>query len=218
MIPLYKVGLPWEEDFDWRFTNYTILWFAGIGLIFGGWWVLSAKNWFKGPVRMGTEEELERYEEELERRTGTAPVRRELARQRAPHGVESSAGASSSARASRSGACVPGIATQRMPAALAAATPASVSSKTVTSVGAEVAVEELEGEQVAGRVGLPALDVLDRDHDRDGVGEPGRLQGRDDLVPVRAGDDGDGDAPGGVAGRPPRASGEIVEPSATFAR
>ena len=31
---------------------------------FGGWWVLSAKNWFKGPVRMGTEEELERLEEE----------------------------------------------------------------------------------------------------------------------------------------------------------
>ena len=72
IIPLYKIGLPWEEDFDWRFTNYTILWFAGIGLIFGGWWVLSARKWFKGPVRMGTEEELERYEEELEKRTGTA--------------------------------------------------------------------------------------------------------------------------------------------------
>ena len=64
MIPLYKVGLPWEDDFDWGFTNYTILWFAGIGLFFGGWWVLSARHWFKGPVRMGTEEELERMEEE----------------------------------------------------------------------------------------------------------------------------------------------------------
>jgi amino acid transporter len=64
VIPLYKVGLPWEDDFDWRFTNYTILWFAGIGLVFGGWWVLSARNWFKGPVRMGTDEELERLEEE----------------------------------------------------------------------------------------------------------------------------------------------------------
>jgi hypothetical protein len=64
IIPLYKVGLPWEDNFDWRFTNYTILWFAGIGLVFGGWWVLSARKWFKGPVRMGTEEELERLEEE----------------------------------------------------------------------------------------------------------------------------------------------------------
>jgi len=64
VIPLYKVGLPWNDPFDWRFTNYTVLWFAGIGLVFGGWWFLSAKNWFKGPVRMGTEEELERLEKE----------------------------------------------------------------------------------------------------------------------------------------------------------
>ena len=64
VFPLYKAGLPWEPDFNWELTNYTILWFAGIGLIFGGWWFLSAKNWFKGPVRMGTEEELERMEEE----------------------------------------------------------------------------------------------------------------------------------------------------------
>ena len=49
VFPLYKVGLPWEDDFTWEFTNYTILWFAGIGLVFGGWWFLSAKNWFKGP-------------------------------------------------------------------------------------------------------------------------------------------------------------------------
>jgi amino acid transporter len=68
VIPLYKIGLPWEDGFDWRFTNYTILWFAGIGLVFGGWWVLSARKWFEGPVRMGTEEELERLEEEQRRR------------------------------------------------------------------------------------------------------------------------------------------------------
>jgi amino acid transporter len=64
LFPLYENGLPFRSDFDWQFTNYAILWFAGIGLIFGGWWALSAKNWFKGPVRMGTEEELERIEEE----------------------------------------------------------------------------------------------------------------------------------------------------------
>jgi amino acid transporter len=63
VFPLYKAGLPWEDDFSWELTNYTILWFAGIGLVFGGWWALSAKNWFKGPVRMGTEEELEALEE-----------------------------------------------------------------------------------------------------------------------------------------------------------
>jgi amino acid transporter len=64
IFPLYKVGLPWNDPFDWNFTNYTVVWFAAIGLIFGGWWALSAKNWFKGPVRMGTEEELERLEQE----------------------------------------------------------------------------------------------------------------------------------------------------------
>ena len=50
------------NPFDWNFANYTVLWFAGFGIVFGGWWALSAKNWFKGPVRMGTEEELERLE------------------------------------------------------------------------------------------------------------------------------------------------------------
>ena len=64
VFPLWKAGLPWESDFSWELANYTILWFAGIGLVFGGWWALSAKNWFKGPVRMGTEEELEQLEEE----------------------------------------------------------------------------------------------------------------------------------------------------------
>ncbi len=39
--------------------------------LFGGWYALSAKRRFKGPVRMGTEEELERIEEELDR-TGPA--------------------------------------------------------------------------------------------------------------------------------------------------
>ena len=74
IFPLYEAGMPWSDDFTWELTNYTIIWFAAIGLIFGGWWFLSAKNWFKGPVRMGTEEELERYEEQFETRTGTAPA------------------------------------------------------------------------------------------------------------------------------------------------
>jgi amino acid transporter len=72
IFPLYEAGLPWSDNFTWELTNYTILWFAGIGLIFGGWWFLSARKWFKGPVRMGTEEELERIEEGIE--AGLSPV------------------------------------------------------------------------------------------------------------------------------------------------
>jgi amino acid transporter len=68
IFPLYRAGLPWAEDFTWELTNYTVLWFLGIGLIFGGWWVLSAKNWFKGPVRMSDEEVAA-----LEGRAGAAP-------------------------------------------------------------------------------------------------------------------------------------------------
>ena len=76
IIPLYKIGLPWEDGFDWRFTNYTILWFAAIGLVFGGWWVLSARRWFKGPVRM-TEEEMAAREHEYEpTEPGIAPASR----------------------------------------------------------------------------------------------------------------------------------------------
>jgi amino acid transporter len=57
-LPLFYDGLPWANNFSWSLTNYTILWFVGIGVCFGGWWLVSARHWFKGPVRMGTEEEL----------------------------------------------------------------------------------------------------------------------------------------------------------------
>ncbi len=65
-LPLYKDGLPWEDNFSWTLTNYTVLWFLGIGIVVGGWWVLSARKWFKGPVRMGSEEELARLEAQKE--------------------------------------------------------------------------------------------------------------------------------------------------------
>jgi amino acid transporter len=74
IFPLYKIGLPWVEGFDWQFTNYTVIWFAAIGLIFGGWWVLSAKNWFKGPVRMSDEEMAAREHEYEQVEPGIAPA------------------------------------------------------------------------------------------------------------------------------------------------
>ena len=60
----------------WELTNYTVLWFAAIGIVFGGWWFLSAKNWFKGPVRQGTEEELERGKRSSRARRAHAGSRR----------------------------------------------------------------------------------------------------------------------------------------------
>jgi amino acid transporter len=76
IFPLYKIGLPWVDGFDWQFTNYTVIWFAAIGLIFGGWWVLSARRWFKGPVRMSEEEMAAREHEYDQAEPGIAPAGR----------------------------------------------------------------------------------------------------------------------------------------------
>ncbi len=39
--------------FDWNVVNYAPLTVGGAFLLFGGWYVLSAHKWFKGPVRQG---------------------------------------------------------------------------------------------------------------------------------------------------------------------
>jgi amino acid transporter len=72
LLPPYKSSGPWEDEFTWEALNYAPILVGGALLLFGGWYVLSARKWFKGPIRMGTDEELERFEEELEQRTGTA--------------------------------------------------------------------------------------------------------------------------------------------------
>lgn len=63
IAPIAPAGIPWNDAFDWNVLNYAPLTVGGAFLLFGGWWVLSAKRWFKGPVRMGTDEELEQLEE-----------------------------------------------------------------------------------------------------------------------------------------------------------
>ena len=66
--PIAPTGIPWKDGFNWDVANYAPLTVGGALILFGGWWLISAKNWFKGPVRMGTAEELEQMEE----RTATA--------------------------------------------------------------------------------------------------------------------------------------------------
>ena len=56
-------------------TNYTILWFVGHRADLRRLVGPLGRHWFKGPIRMGTEEELERIEEQYERpATGAAPA------------------------------------------------------------------------------------------------------------------------------------------------
>src|ERR1044071_9843561 len=61
--PVAPTGIPWKDGFNWDVANYAPLTVGGALVLFGGWWLISAKNWFKGPVRMGTAEELEQLEE-----------------------------------------------------------------------------------------------------------------------------------------------------------
>ncbi len=68
MLPTSPGGIPGHSSpsFDWNLANYAPLTIAGAFLLFGGWWVLSAHKWFKGPVRMGSEIELEQLEAKQE--------------------------------------------------------------------------------------------------------------------------------------------------------
>jgi amino acid transporter len=62
IMPTVPTGIPWHSGFDWNVVNYAPITVGGVILLTGIWWILSARKWFKGPVREGTEEELDRIE------------------------------------------------------------------------------------------------------------------------------------------------------------
>jgi amino acid transporter len=66
MLPIAPGGVPWDDAFDWNVVNYAPLTVGGAFLLFGGWYVLSAHKWFKGPIRQGSDEELEEIERGIE--------------------------------------------------------------------------------------------------------------------------------------------------------
>jgi amino acid transporter len=77
ILPTYQGGVPFKDNFQWLIFNYTPLPVFGALLLFGGWYVISARKWFKGPVRQGDEAELERIEREYgdgEAAPATAPA------------------------------------------------------------------------------------------------------------------------------------------------
>jgi len=60
LMPISPNGVPGAEDFAWESVNYAPLTVGGALLLFGGWYLLSARKWFTGPVReTGMQEELE---------------------------------------------------------------------------------------------------------------------------------------------------------------
>ena len=70
MLPIAPGGVPWDDAFDWNVVNYAPLTVGGAFLLFGGWYLLSARKWFKGPISQGSEEELARIEAGFQRPTG----------------------------------------------------------------------------------------------------------------------------------------------------
>jgi amino acid transporter len=73
MAPLSPAGVPWNSSFTWLSFNYAPVAVLGTLILVGGWWQLSARKWFKGPVAQGTEEELARIEAQYDR-GATPPV------------------------------------------------------------------------------------------------------------------------------------------------
>jgi len=66
LLPPGSAGVP-GPDFDWELANYAPLTVGGALILFGGWYLLSARKWFTGPVReAGSESELESIEHQLE--------------------------------------------------------------------------------------------------------------------------------------------------------
>ena len=57
LLPYTPAGLPWNDDFDATLVNYVPLAIL-IPLIFGVWYLISAKKTYQGPVRTLEEDEI----------------------------------------------------------------------------------------------------------------------------------------------------------------
>ena len=67
LLPIAPAGIPWKAGFDWNVANYAPLTVGGALHPLRRLVACSRrKKWFKGPVRMGTEEELEQLEAKQE--------------------------------------------------------------------------------------------------------------------------------------------------------
>jgi hypothetical protein len=49
IMPCVPAGVPFTDDFDWKFVNYAPILTIGSLLVLAVWWQVSARKWFKGP-------------------------------------------------------------------------------------------------------------------------------------------------------------------------
>lgn len=67
LMPVSPKGIPGNADFTWELVNYAPLTVGGALILFGGWYLLSARRWFTGPVREAeTEQQLASIEKSLQ--------------------------------------------------------------------------------------------------------------------------------------------------------
>jgi hypothetical protein len=66
ILPVSPNGVPGAEEFDWEVVNYSPITVLGALILFGGWYLISARKWFTGPIReAGSDAELAAIEREL---------------------------------------------------------------------------------------------------------------------------------------------------------
>ena len=74
ILPVAPSGTPGNSGFTWLSFNYAPIAVGGTLVLVGGWWLLSARHWFTGPVNQGSEEELARLEAGYEGRGRPQPA------------------------------------------------------------------------------------------------------------------------------------------------
>ena len=66
ILPVSPNGVPGAEEFDWEVVNYSPITVVAALILFGGWYLISARKWFTGPIReAGSDAELADIEREL---------------------------------------------------------------------------------------------------------------------------------------------------------
>jgi amino acid transporter len=63
-LPFGPSGVPWRDEFDWKFVNYAPLTVGVVIIAVGLWWLLSARHKFTGPVRTIQTDDLGRVIDE----------------------------------------------------------------------------------------------------------------------------------------------------------
>jgi amino acid transporter len=66
ILPGAPSAVPGADDFDWELVNYAPITVGAALILFGGWYLISARKWFTGPIReAGSDAELADIEREL---------------------------------------------------------------------------------------------------------------------------------------------------------